>query len=67
MYNYYYRRGLNHIIGKGLLELLSLFFTLALSVVLFAYLDWKALFQCRDELSCHENFVDYVISKVRIL
>ena len=64
VYNYYYHRGLNHILGKGLLELLSLFFTLWLSIALFAYLDWKAFIQCRDELTCRESLGDYIISKV---
>lgn len=64
VYNYYYHRGLYHIIGKGVLELLSLVFTLALSIVLFAFLDWRALFQCRDETTCHESFSDYLVSKV---
>jgi len=63
VYNYYYHRGLYHIIGKGVLELLSLVFTLALSIVLFAFLDWRALFQCRDETTCHESFSDYLVSK----
>jgi hypothetical protein len=66
VYNYYYHRGLYHIIGKGVLELLSLVFTLALSIVLFAFLDWRALFQCRDETTCHESFSDYLVSKVSV-
>ncbi len=49
-----------------MLELLSLVFTLALSIVLFAFLDWRALFQCRDETTCHESFSDYLVSKVSV-
>ena len=64
LYNYYYHRGITPIIGKGIVELVSLFFTLWLSVFLFAYLDWRALLQCVDEDSCHDSFRDYIIEKV---
>ena len=62
LYNYYYMRGLGAIVGKGLVELVSLFFTLWLSLVLFAYIDWGALSQCNDEKTCHESFIEaYVV------
>ena len=64
LYNYYYHRGMIPIIGKGIVELVSLFFTLWLSVFLFAYLDWSELIQCTDEESCHASLSDYVIEKV---
>ncbi|KAL9183655.1 hypothetical protein ACHAXT_004511 [Thalassiosira profunda] len=62
LYNYYYMRGLGSIIGKGVVELATLFFTLWLSLILFAYIDWRGLAQCNDEHTCHESFVDsYII------
>lgn len=64
LYNYYYHRGLVPIIGKGVVELISLFFTLWLSVFLFVYLDWYGLWECRDEESCRANLGAYIIDKV---
>lgn len=64
MYNYYYHRGLIPIIGKGIVELISLFFTLWLSVFLFVYLDWRELTFCTDEHTCHDSLMDYVIEHV---
>jgi autophagy-related protein 9 len=58
LYNYYYMRGLGSIIGKGVVELISLFFTLWLSLVLFAYIDWSGLSSCNDEETCKESFVE---------
>jgi autophagy-related protein 9 len=64
LYNYYYMRGLGSIIGKHIVELVSLFFTLWLSFVLFAYVDWTALSRCHDENTCHESLVDsYLIHR----
>ena len=63
VYNYYYHKGLIHIVGKGTIELLSLFFTFALSIFLFAYLDWSSLLQCRDESTCQESFSSYIREK----
>ena len=64
LYNYYYHRGLVPIIGKGVVELISLFFTLWLSVFLFVYLDWYGLWECRDEESCRANLGAYIIDNV---
>eukprot|EP01083_Nonionella_stella_P071289 191392_1 len=61
LYHYYYHRGIVPIIGKGVVELISLFFTLWLSVFLFQYLDWRKLWNCRDEESCEANLSDYII------
>mmetsp|Transcript_12819 Transcript_12819/g.27137 ORF Transcript_12819/g.27137 Transcript_12819/m.27137 type:complete len:1009 (+) Transcript_12819:43-3069(+) len=63
IYNYYYHGGLAPIIGSGIVELLSLFFTLWLSVFLFAYIDWNALASCTDEQSCNPDFHSYIIEK----
>lgn len=62
LYNYYYMRGLGSIVGKGFVEIASLFFTLWLSLVLFAYIDWGGLRQCHDESTCQDSFVEsYVV------
>lgn len=66
LYNYYYHRGIVPIVGKGLVELISLFFTLWLSVFLFAYLDWSALWMCTDETSCKADLNAYIVDKVRL-
>jgi len=63
LYNYYYHRGLVPIIGKGIVELISLFFTLWLSVFLFQYLDWKGLWECRDEETCRDTLSSYILEK----
>lgn len=63
LYNYYYHRGLVPIIGKGVVELVSLFFTLWLSIFLFVYLDWKELFNCRDEDTCKAYLSDYILDR----
>ncbi len=51
-------------IGKGIVELVTLFFTLWLSVFLFVYLDWSELIECTDEESCHASLSNYIIDKV---
>ena len=61
LYNYYYNRGFGSIVGKGIVELISLFFTLWLSLILFAYIDWRALTTCNDEQTCGESFHDSYI------
>jgi hypothetical protein len=65
LYNYYYHRGIVPIVGKGIVELVSLFFTLWLSVFLLAYVDWQELRSCTDEESCKDFFSLYIKEKVR--
>jgi len=62
LYNYYYHRGLMPILCKGIVELVSLFLTLALSVFLFAYVDWNELSSCTNEASCKKTFGEYLIT-----
>ena len=57
LYHYYYHRGLVPIIGRGVVESVTLLFTLLLSVFLFAYVDWQQLAQCTDESSCKDDFM----------
>ncbi|KAL7467130.1 hypothetical protein ACHAXS_007392 [Conticribra weissflogii] len=63
LYNYYYHRGIGSILGQGIVELVSLFFTLWLSLVLFAYIDWRGLLKCNDEESCHDNFFEGYVNR----
>jgi hypothetical protein len=64
LYNYYYQRGLVPILGNGVVQLVTLFFTLCLSIFLFAYVDWRGLSSCIDESTCHSDFVQsYLIQK----
>jgi len=53
------------LIGKCVVELVSLFFTLGLSILLFAYIDWKELLTCTDEETCLSYFSDYMVDKVK--
>jgi hypothetical protein len=50
----------------GVVEILSLLFSLWLSVFFFAYLDWKQLWKCTDEASCQHNFQSYIITNVSV-
>lgn len=60
LYHYYYHRGWVPLICKGVVELVTLFFTLVLSVVLFACIEWHKLALCVDEATCQPHFYDYV-------
>ena len=44
------------------MELITLFFTLYLSYVIGACIDWHALRSCHDEMSCHDTWRGYWIS-----
>lgn len=57
LYAFYYHRGMVPIVAKGIVQLVTLFFSLVLSVFLFAYVDWTALAQCTDENTCRTDFV----------
>ena len=61
LYQYYNHKGYLTLGIKGAVELITLFFTLALSIFLFAYVDWSALSKCHDESSCRANFSDYLV------
>lgn len=63
LYTYYYHRGLLPIISKGIVQLVTLFFTLFLSVFLFAHVDWKELSTCIDESTCHADFFESYVHK----
>ncbi|CAB9510880.1 Autophagy-related protein 9 [Seminavis robusta] len=61
LYQYYYHRGFTTLALKGLVELITLFFTLGLSIFLFAAIDWSALSDCTEETTCHDNFSSYIV------
>ena len=58
LYQYYYHRGLVPWLGQGVVELITLFFTLWLSVWLCG-VDWMALATCHDEATCRGNLTEY--------
>ena len=49
------------ILCKGIVELVSLFMTLWLSVFLFAYVDWENLSNCTNEKTCKKSLGDYLL------
>ena len=61
LYQYYYHRGWIPILLKGVVELVGLFFTLALSVFLFAFVDWHALTDCTNESTCRPTLSAYLV------
>jgi autophagy-related protein 9 len=63
LYSYYYHRGFVPILTKGVVDLVGLFFTLLLSVFLFAFVNWDELLKCIDEASCHPHFSAYLHSQ----
>jgi hypothetical protein len=63
LYTYFYHRGLVPIVGRGVVELVTLAFTLVLSVFLFMYVDWPALASCKDEATCRPTFSAYLIHR----
>lgn len=62
LYQYYYHRGFTTLAMKGIVELITLFFTLGLSIFLFAHLDWSALASCTEEDTCNAKFSSYIIA-----
>jgi hypothetical protein len=61
LYSYYYHRGMTVLVGKGVVDLITLIFTLILSVFLFLYVDWSKLALCTGESTCQANFDAYII------
>jgi hypothetical protein len=63
LYHYYYHRGFTPIFAMGLVKLVILWFTLWLSVILLAYVDWIKLATCIDETTCHSDFFESYTNK----
>uniref|UniRef100_A0A7S1U8L1 Autophagy-related protein 9 n=1 Tax=Phaeomonas parva TaxID=124430 RepID=A0A7S1U8L1_9STRA len=63
MYYYHYERGLHACISNGAVSLITLGFTLFLSTIIFAFIDWPKLMTCTDEESCSEDFGEYWASQ----
>jgi len=62
LYSYFYHRGLTPLVCKGIVELVTLFMTLVLSIFLFVYVDWRKLISCIDESTCESDFVQgYIV------
>lgn len=62
LYQYYYHRGFTTLAMKGVVELVTLFFTLLLSIFLFAFVDWSHLASCTEEATCQATFSSYLIA-----
>ena len=54
MYTHFYSHGLPAIILTQLCSLVSLCFTVVLSIILIGFVDWNKLLTCEDEATCHE-------------
>ena len=64
LYSYFYHRGLTPLVCKGIVELVTLFMTLILSIFLFVYVDWRKLIDCIDESTCEPDFVQgYIVPR----
>ena len=61
LYQYYYHRGYTTLALKGMVELVTLMFTLGLSIFLFAFVDWSRLASCTEESTCHATFSSYLV------
>ena len=57
MYQYYVAKGLPAVILQQISGVVTLGFTIAVSIFLIAFVDWTNLKHCKDELSCHKNFL----------
>jgi Autophagy protein ATG9 len=63
VHSYYYHRGLVPIITRGVTELITVYFTFALSIVLFVYIDWQSLSTCIDESSCQSQLIRHYMHR----
>lgn len=52
VYGYYVERGLPAIVAARITNLVSVGFTVLLSTLLFAFLDWGRLMECKSEATC---------------
>jgi hypothetical protein len=65
MYNFYQHKGLSTIFATGVCNTATLAFTVIFSTFLFSFVDWSALWSCRDEGSCHHHLGAYLRSPFR--
>jgi Autophagy protein ATG9 len=63
LYNYFYHRGFTAMCAVGIVNQVTLWFTLWWSIVLISYVDWVKLSNCVDEHSCEADFFDAYIHK----
>ena len=57
MYQYYVAKGLPAVILQQISGVITLGFTIAVSIFLIAFVDWSNLKHCKDESSCNKNFL----------
>lgn len=53
VYQYWYQRGFGTMVVSSLVHVAILAFTILLSTILFAFVDWGAVYNCKDEESCN--------------
>lgn len=64
LYQYFYHRGLTPLVCRGVVQILTMFITVALSIFLFVYVDWAKLKTCIDESTCENNFLEaYIVRR----
>jgi autophagy-related protein 9 len=59
LYQYFFHRGIVPMSCQFLIEITSLLFTLWLSRILLAYVDWPLLATCTEEATCKAHWSDY--------
>lgn len=61
IYAYYTSKGISAIILQELSAVVTLAFTIVVSVYLITFVDWSALMSCHDEISCEgvQNSIQY--------
>ena len=60
LYSYFHKRGLISVITAELCSLISLGFTIFISLFLIACVNWTLLMECHDENSCSNDIRSYV-------
>ena len=61
MYQFYCFRGLAAILISQFCNIITVGFTVCLSILLIAFIDWNGLMQCESEASCH-RLGTYIVS-----
>ena len=61
MYKFYCYRGLAAILITQFCNIITVAFTVCLSILLVAFVNWSLLLQCENETSCH-SLRSYIVS-----
>ena len=65
MYEYYRDKGLSSIVATKVVHVITLGFTIVLSVVLMGFMDWGKLTECEGEDSCL-HLSEYVLNGTQV-